>query len=294
MSREVWGTFSVRDHLEPHAFVAETMLYDRLVVPVPDNDGERDRWEAQGWEPDRLLELLELLGERAYAVRWNAARRERWRTRFEAGAGFADQVPDWAFAATRTELTAGLPRYITGIEAVTTYRSLDDLQSDIRIARQQPLQGGAATAIIGYEFLIPDLPGASHEELVRAAVALSSEKAARQKRRSYWRWQREFLSDTGITDMASIRAAVEEMADLLEDERAAIRTGGIKTTSKYAFFVGSLLLGFLGGPLAPVGIAGAFLSVGQFMAERLLERKDRQESTPAALLIDAQKRFGWN
>jgi len=33
MSKQVWGTFSVKDHCDPNAFVAEVMLYD-LVVKV--------------------------------------------------------------------------------------------------------------------------------------------------------------------------------------------------------------------------------------------------------------------
>jgi hypothetical protein len=32
---ELWGTFSVKDHLRERAFVAEVLLYDRLVIPRP-------------------------------------------------------------------------------------------------------------------------------------------------------------------------------------------------------------------------------------------------------------------
>jgi len=34
--RERWGTFSVRDHVGDAPFVSEVLLYDRLVIPVPD------------------------------------------------------------------------------------------------------------------------------------------------------------------------------------------------------------------------------------------------------------------
>ena len=30
MRAELWGTFSVRDHLRPRSFIAEVLLYDRL------------------------------------------------------------------------------------------------------------------------------------------------------------------------------------------------------------------------------------------------------------------------
>ena len=33
--REVWAAYSVRDHLGKKPFVADVMLYDRLVIPTP-------------------------------------------------------------------------------------------------------------------------------------------------------------------------------------------------------------------------------------------------------------------
>lgn len=49
MSRERWGTFSVKDHQRKRAFVAETLLYDRLIIPYPPNPEERKRWSEQKW-----------------------------------------------------------------------------------------------------------------------------------------------------------------------------------------------------------------------------------------------------
>jgi hypothetical protein len=33
---EVWASFSVFDHLKPRAFLSEVVMYDRLIVPVPE------------------------------------------------------------------------------------------------------------------------------------------------------------------------------------------------------------------------------------------------------------------
>ena len=44
MPREVWGTFSVADHLREQAFVADILLYDRLVILVPP-----DHWYTHGF-----------------------------------------------------------------------------------------------------------------------------------------------------------------------------------------------------------------------------------------------------
>jgi hypothetical protein len=48
--KEVWATYSVRDHLAPKAFVADVMLYDRLVIPVP---AENDESHWAEWDVAR-------------------------------------------------------------------------------------------------------------------------------------------------------------------------------------------------------------------------------------------------
>ena len=52
MGKQVWGTFSVKDHCDPGAFVAEVMLYDRLVIPNhPTPENERDGIASIGIRP---------------------------------------------------------------------------------------------------------------------------------------------------------------------------------------------------------------------------------------------------
>ena len=261
MSKQVWGTFSVKDHCEPNAFVAEVMLYDRLVIPVPPDDKERARWRESGWQPERLDKLLEILGDRAYVVNWDDERQKRWKARYDAGADIAQAVPDWAFAATRTELTQGLPRHVTGIQVITNYTAMAELERDLRLRPtaegEIPLYGG-------------------------------------RKRASFWRWEREFLDDTGITDQSAIRDAFEEMQDLLEEEKALVRKKWTRTGTQFAFLVGSVALGLLGGPLTAVAVGGAFVSVGQFAADRLLAGPNNPTDKPVSLLRDIRKHFGWN
>jgi hypothetical protein len=199
--------------------------------------------------------------------------------------------------ATRTVLTEGLPRNVTGIQAVTNYTSINELEKDLGLKPsahgQVPLYGGAAVAVLGHEFLVPDDPRWTHEELLREAVELSSESAFRRKRNSFWRWQREFLDDKGITDQSAIQDAVEEMQDLLDDEKAIIRKRKIRTGTQFAFLVGSVALGMLGGPLTSIAVGGAFVSVGEFIADKLLEDRDNDADKPVSLLRDIQKHFGW-
>jgi hypothetical protein len=76
MARRLWGCYSVADHLEPRAFVADLLLYDRLVVPVPAPD-DVARWEEH-WDPGRQQRLLKILGGLAERVEWSAPLREQF------------------------------------------------------------------------------------------------------------------------------------------------------------------------------------------------------------------------
>jgi len=85
---ELWGTFAVDDHLRPRAFIAETILFDRLVFPIPPTGSEADRreWVQAGWQPDRLLEMRSRLGSLAVAVPWSEELRAEWRKEYRASA----------------------------------------------------------------------------------------------------------------------------------------------------------------------------------------------------------------
>lgn len=296
MVKEVWGTFSVKDHLSPQAFLAEVMLYDRLVIPVPPDRAERQRWQENGWEPDRLDQIVERLGDRAFLVEWDAERQANWKTRYDAGNDLAYRTPDWAFEATRTELTDKLPRYVTGVEAVVTYTSVDELTNNLELTETQVNKGEYGTtvaAVIGREFLVPNDPGKPYLDLLEEAAQFSSEPTMKYSRADFWRWQREFLDDKGITDQASIEAAVKDMAEKINREKAFAREHGIQTAIQYAFVVGGVTLGLLNSPLAAVAFAGAFLEVGKYVSGRLGPKDPNVDRAGVALIYDTQKHFGW-
>jgi hypothetical protein len=100
-------------------------------------------------------------------------------------------------------------------------------------------------------------------------------------------------SPDGITDESAIRDAVEEMHELLEEEKAIVRRKWIHTGTQFAFLVGSVALGMVAEPLRQVAIGGAFLSVGQFVSDKLFEARAPGEGKPVSLLRDIQKHFGW-
>lgn len=83
---ELWGTFAVDDHLRPRAFVAETVLFDRLVVPQPPPDDEEQyrEWAQALWHPERLKQTLAPLEDLAITVPWNKPLRAEWQTQYSS------------------------------------------------------------------------------------------------------------------------------------------------------------------------------------------------------------------
>ncbi len=92
---ELWGTFSVKDHLRDRAFVAEVLLYDRLVIPRPptadeekpksDEQSQWTRWGASGWKPGRLEKLLDILRKHELAIEipWGEQARQDWKKLYD-------------------------------------------------------------------------------------------------------------------------------------------------------------------------------------------------------------------
>jgi hypothetical protein len=82
MSIELWGTFSVRDHIADRAFIADVLLYDRLVIPtLPEGEPETE-WPAE-WNLRKQKTLLADLGDIAIAIPWTKERHASWQTRFD-------------------------------------------------------------------------------------------------------------------------------------------------------------------------------------------------------------------
>ena len=112
MALQLWGTYSVADHCTAFPFVADMLLYDRLIVPVPpEGDGaEWQRWVEKQWKPDRQRTLLAELGDYVRRVPWTADLRRRWGMMgrpANAAVGPEPEAEDTAaFAAGDLEMTA--------------------------------------------------------------------------------------------------------------------------------------------------------------------------------------------
>lgn len=96
--RERWGAFSVRDHVSDAPFVSEVLLYDRLIIPIPDpNDNLAEvSWAHEGWKPNVLRDCLDVLKVKtdkadglALTVPWDNSKRERFKSRMSMAAALA-------------------------------------------------------------------------------------------------------------------------------------------------------------------------------------------------------------
>src|SRR5437764_7961796 len=99
ITKELWATYSVKDHLEPRALAADIMLFDRLVFPVPEKPHlpnsapahmpgpvewradatEWARWRQKRWDPAGQQKLLTLIEKVVRKVPWDSTLRDKWR-----------------------------------------------------------------------------------------------------------------------------------------------------------------------------------------------------------------------
>ncbi len=222
MSRERWGTFSVADHLQPRAFVAEVMLYDRLVVPYPPTQEERQKWTEHSWEPGLLQRKLDILGEDiVMRAPWDEWRQRAYQSRIAIARGVnfdgkivveAQSKVD-AYYMTRTVLALDcrpeLPRGITKVWAMAAYPSVFAYQEDTAQATDEEKREKLAI-VLTHQFLVPENPDLSDDEMLKQAVELARRDDFREKRATLNRWQEDIIEQDIPPDKAA-----EEMEEYL-------------------------------------------------------------------------------
>jgi hypothetical protein len=122
MAFETWGAFSVTEHLARKAFVADVLLYEKLVIPVPDKK-ERKRWIEPGRKPEVLDRKLEILEGGPAKGRSQSKSTHRTRLRLDAA------TPD---------IVAATP------DIVAAYTSYEAMHDNLKLAAR-PLANGLST-----------------------------------------------------------------------------------------------------------------------------------------------------
>jgi hypothetical protein len=230
MGGQIWGTFSVKDHCQPNAFVREVLLFDRLVLPVPENDQERTRWlhpnaqdPEETWDPERLDRLRDILGTQdvpaqpAPAGGWLARMGRQW---MRSAPAPAPPPLTWdspwtehrwqyyrsrvmraqtithsdAYYTTRQILATGqdLPGVI---EAVAAFPSAGRCRAELKPSDQPPADPTAAQALLmlAAPLLTPRGDEGKDFGPLRDAAALARDAKFRAARQAYYDWMREFV-----------------------------------------------------------------------------------------------------
>lgn len=318
MPCEVWGTFSVTDHLRRHPFVADVLMYDKLVIPVvPENDqAVRSRWRKRGWLPDdqdRYLEtLIDTNRDLVWAVPWDLRKNENFKSRFQVATGVAFDAhnlvttrevnPDRpAFHVTRLILEdyARDPENLRDIppnvwvDPMAAYPSYQAFADDVtvRMNAKTPKSVDSLAGVFGWEFTVPDDARMSDIELLRVAAQLASDSSFKNKRRAFHDWRRRVTKE-GITE----KAAFEEMSTLVHEYNDLIRKSHVRTTILNCFTVAGIAASIAASFAVPaVGLVGAFLGVGRFGAEKWMPSYEAStDQKAAAMFHDARKKFGWH
>jgi len=305
--RERWGACSVRDHVSDAPLVSEVLLYDRLVVPIPDPAGkavEEQRWIQAGWQPELQDRCLSILGTKtdesdglALAVPWDADKQERFATRMSMSVALDTQRRESdagyyldPFRMTQTLLATDFkPALLSGMTKawiVANYPATLAFNDDLGAANA----GGQVrlAAMIRHRFLTPREPD-PNQELLKKAVELSSSPDFRKKRGALYRWQEQVIED----DVEEHRA-VDEMEALVTEYNAAVARSFHRVIERFAFTVLPIGLGLagalLGGALPGILLSSAGGLAGMTRFWRFDRRPviDAGECSAAAMIHDAR------
>jgi hypothetical protein len=306
MSRERWGTFSVRDHLGPKAFVADVLLYDRLVIPFPPNDEERERWRTAGWQPDVLESKLEILRDVGIRVAWDENKQRDFKTQYKTALAtgsdaemhrqeLRDQLPyEITKQLLEKKYLPDLPYGVSKVWAMAAFSSYNRYQED-----QQKQDGDKEkdvreekrklAMVLTHRFLVPDDAGKPDDQLLREAIELARRDDFKEKRTNFYKWQENIIEE-GITD----KKAIEEMEVYLEQYNQVVKAASKEVKVKFGFLViklGLSIPGILLGQAEPIA-TGLMDIYSYFKSDKKLNI-EAGECGAAAMIHDAQKHLKW-
>jgi hypothetical protein len=323
MAPELWGTFAVDDHCRANAFVRDVLLFDRLVLPFPSTPEERRRWcqpndEVPGetWDPDRLDQLIALLGSQ-HAPGHNGARlaftapwsKDKWQ--FESSKSKTARMISEFDTRYSTRIILSMEDKVPDlVEAVAAFPSEKAWREQER-TEEQPGGMSAAHALLmfGRSLLTP--PGEENGDFapLRAAIELAQDPDYALARAAYYEWMRDLvvlLTDGGkarlgevVLNEASVKHARQKVDALLQEELRVIHqhegrkawTVAEYTCTSVAALAGAGLA--LVNPLAGIGVAAAFLGFGGWLSGKQAQPEPPSRSLSGASVFSTARKAGY-
>jgi hypothetical protein len=327
LSTDLWGTFAVKDHLVERAFVADALLYDRLVIPTKPDELDESHWPSL-WDLTRQKQVLDILETLAIAIPWDDRKRGLWQEKIDAGAvsqdlNYISDAEARGYEATRVVMEA----YMSGREAddelarkiratrkakpgsrlqvVSAYTSYDAFLGDFQLTSAERNAGAgnginarerssypAPPTLFGWRFFIPD--SADHGmvadlKLLEKTVQFAKRSDTIAARDEFYKW---------LNDVTENRLPAEEVRADMEKRIAAfhdiVRTNFAKCAIRYAIKIADAA----SSHLFVNEVANAASEVLMGSADILADERLRRAQAPpdlkvAALFHDARAHFGW-
>jgi len=302
MTQERWGAFSVIDHKNTELLVPEVLLYDRLVIPVPYNDQERQRWSQLGWDPELLDKRLEQLGDLAIKASWDLNRQKLYhekmeqlkRIRFDADqmAQETQQAPlpyqmTRMILANDMDLRKSLSGDISKITVVSAYQSEHDFKADY-LLEGVPNELANLGLLLGNKLAVP--MDADHDKALSSAIKLARNDDFKKRRRKLYEWQKNVIR-SGITEVD----AINDLDNLIDDYNDCVKSATKSTIYRYIFTIAGIALSLAGGAIYnPMAAIGAIISVVPILT---FDRKpviNAGDAEPAAMFHDVNKVMRWS
>jgi hypothetical protein len=307
--RELWGTFSVRDHCERRPFVADVMLYDRLVVPFPADPSEWERWEHpdQDWDPARQKRVLDVLrrhdekGPLLLPIPWDDARRRAFSDTFTAARAGGLEVDGYQWTAGQLLRDEDVKRAADAgalrPRVVAAYVSRKGLEEDVIVeeitaeeAADERAHEQQLAIAVGRSFLVPDEDGDPSEErdleLLERAARLATKDSFRQKRSAYNDWV-----ERAVREQLTSEEAVAKMDELLQAYQGVVTREKIGTRVEQAFLLTGTAVAVAGHFFPPLWVGGALLAPVRYLIGRQF-RSTATPNDPAAMFHEAQRELG--
>lgn len=315
------------DHLRRRPFVADVLLYDTLVVPIPEDGRDALRWHQLRRQPERQAALLDILGDHALPVRWTEQHRQQFAARHGGDKAHADadeSTPERDRMA--AEVAADVGRMAQAREIGRRNPNPDDpdyLTTRIILADQF---GSAADRSITRQ-----IPWDTEVESVVAYGSYNRFEADRGRLaddphagQPVYQFSWKFLVPSGSdrTDEDLLREAVElsntddirdwrhavqqwrylsirkgqsddqarkDMEDMIKAYAAEARKRRIRVAARYGFAIAAAAAGGLAAAIVapPAGMAAAAFSLGALIPHKNVP----QQYQAAAMFYEARRRL---
>lgn len=195
--------------MDPLALAREILLYDRLVLPTPEDEAEADRWDHRGWDTYRLGYIADHLGDDlVHLVPWNSQMRALWRDHMSLLSQSGTSSEAAAYAVTPRVMvdfvwndvrehtpSDGLPPIPPRI--VAAYLTREEATADFDMTTQ-PLRGlppadREAGVLLTHPVEIPD--GDHAEDIFLRAVRLAREPDFVELRRALYDYEDRLVAE---------------------------------------------------------------------------------------------------